>query len=221
MELLKVAGIGVILLLIAGTFMPAAAAQSSGTTGKQAEPRLIVPDASIARISDNGKTAVYTVIFRNSETDVRYFRVVQNRTVFANGTEIGVILVQTQDSCGCDPRGSFGRESKYIKTGEDIRVHVAAEDLLATWNEGDYGHRKFAAMFAVITGLSPGESAVFCEELLPTTRIGYYISTQKDGSLDFSMTKEDVELVHHAINFDRYCLWISVNYTNYRTSICL
>ena len=222
MEFLRMAGIGIVLMLIAGAFMPAAAAHSSEKAGKQTtEPRLVVPDTNITLVSDNGTIAEYTVIFRIRETDVRYFHVVQNRTVFPNGTENGVILVQTQDACGCDRRGSFGRESAYVKTSEGIRVHVAPEDLLATWNEGDDGHRKFATLFAVITGLTPGESALFGEYLLPTTRIGYYISTQKDGSMDFSMTDEAVRTIHRAANFNNYCLWIGIDYTNYVTSICM
>lgn len=145
---------------------------------------------------------------------------VQKKTVLDDGTENGTILVQTQDACGCDPRGSFGKESTYMKTPEGIRVHLGPQDMSEAY-EGEEGHRKFAGMFALITGLTPGESALFREYLLPTTQFGRFISTQKDGSLDFSMTDDAVKTIHRAVNFNKYCLWIGINYTNYVTSICM
>jgi len=217
MKPLRYTGVLLALMVMTMMCMPAVAAQSAKNA---VQPRLIPPDAEIRQISNDGTTSVSTLIFRLSETDVRYYRMVQTKKIFADGTENGTILVQTQDPCGCDPRGSFGKESDYTKTPEGIWVHLGPQDLSEAY-AGEDGHRKFAGMFALITGLTPGESALFGEYLLPDTRFGRYISTQKDGSLDFFMTDDAVKTIHLAVNFNKYCLWIGVNYTNYVTSFCV
>jgi hypothetical protein len=150
MEIRKTAVLFVVISLIATAFMPLAIAQPMETN----YARWTVPDTNIKLLSDDGRTAVYTMMYRYSETDTRYYHIEKRREVTADGKETGTIVVQTQDPCGSDIRGSFGKESNYTKTQKRLWIHLIPEDMEAVYS-GDDGHLKFAGLFAVATGVPP------------------------------------------------------------------
>lgn len=216
MEIRKTAVLFVVISLIATVFMPMAIAQPMETN----YARWTVPDTNIKMLSDDGRTAVYTMTFRFSETDTRYYHIEKRREVTADGKETGTILVQTQDSCGCDIRGSFGKESTYTKTKERLWIHLTPQDMEDVYS-GEDGHLKFAGLFAVATGTSPGESVLFVDHIWPTTWPGHWLWTNADDSLDFYMSAESIARIPVAIK-NSYCLWISVGFGgNVKTSYCL
>lgn len=222
MEILRIAGLLIILTLIATAFIPVVAAQSPDKGDVQVtdgSPRLIAPDANITLVSDYGNTSIYRATFRLSENEARYYHVEKRREVTADGEENGVIVMQNQDACGCDRWGFFGNESGYTKTSGGISVHIGPDDMSELYY-GEDGQRKFATWFAVATGLTAGEASLWGEEMLPTTWPGYYTKTQKDYSLDFSMSDKAVHSIHVAIT-KPYCEWISIDFKNFQTSFCL
>ena len=203
MKTLRLTGILVALMLVTLTFMPVAAAHLMETHYS----RWTVPDSNIKLLSDDGKTAVYTMIYRFSEEDTRYYHIEKRREVSADGTENGTILVQTQDACGSDIRGSFGNESNYTKTQKRLWIHLTPEDMETVYSGVD-GHLKFAGLFSVATNTSPGESVLFVDHIWPTTPMGHWVWTNADDSLDFYMSAESVARIPVAIK-NSYCLWIS------------
>ncbi|MDP3565025.1 MAG: hypothetical protein Q8R70_11110 [Methanoregula sp.] len=216
MEIRKTAVLFVVISLIATAFMPLAIAQPMETN----YARWTVPDTNIKLLSDDGRTAVYTMLYRFSETDTRYYHIEKRREVTADGKETGTILVQTQDPCGSDIRGSFGKESNYTKTQKRLWIHLTPEDMEAVYS-GEDGHLKFAGLFAVATGLPPGESVLFVDDIWPTTWPGHWLWTNADDSLDFYMSAESIARIPVAIK-NSYCLWISVGFGgNIKTSYCL
>lgn len=216
MKTIRFTGILVAIMVVTVMFMPGVAAQSM----EKHYARWTVPDTNITVLSDDGKTAVYTMIFRYSETDTRYYHIEKRREVTADGNENGTILVQTQDPCGSDIRGSFGKESTYTKTQKRLWIHLTPEDMEAVYSGVD-GHLKFAGLFAVATGVPPGESVIFVDHIWPTTRIGHWLWTNADDSLDFYMPAESIARIPVAIK-NTYCLWISVEFGgDIHTSYCL
>lgn len=216
MKTLRITRILVALLLVTLTFMPMVTAQST----EKDYARWVVPDTKITLISDDGRTAIYTMIFRISEIDTRYYHIEKRRQVTADGNENGTILVQTQDPCGSDIRGSFGKESTYTKTPKRLWIHLVPQDMEAVYH-GDDGHLKFAGLFAVATGVPPGESVLFVDHIWPTTWPGHWVWTNADDSLDFYISAQSIARIPVAIK-NSYCLWISVGFGgNIKTSYCL
>lgn len=216
MKTLRFTGILFALMLVTLTFMPVAAAQSS----EKNYARWTVPDSNIKLLSDDGRTAVYTMLYRFSETDTRYYHIEKRREVTADGRETGTILVQTQDPCGSDIRGSFGKGSTYTITQKRLWIHLVPQDMEAVYR-GEDGHLKFAGLFSVATGVPPGESVLFVDHIWPTTGPGHWLWTNADDSLDFYMSAESIARIPVAIK-NSYCLWISVGFGgNIKTSYCL
>lgn len=91
MKTLRIIGILAALMVLTAMFIPGVTAQSV----EKSYARWTLPDTNIILLSDDGKTAVYTMVFRYSESDTRYFHIEKRWEATADGGETGTILVQT------------------------------------------------------------------------------------------------------------------------------
>lgn len=216
MKTLRFTGILVALMLVAVICMPGVTAQSS----EKHSARWTLPDSNIKLLSDDGRTAVYTMMYRYSETDTRYYHLEKRREISDDGRETGTILVQTRDAGGCDIRGSFGKESFYTLTPHKLWIHLTPEDMEEVYS-GKYGHLKFAGLFAAATGVPSAESVILVDHIWPTTGPGHWLWTNADDSLDFYMPTESIARIPGAIRH-RFCQYIGVEFGgDIQTGYCL